>query len=38
VAVGLAAGIVMIVGLFACLAPTRRVMAIDANEALKADG
>jgi putative ABC transport system permease protein len=38
VAVGLAAGIVVIVGLFACLAPTRRVMAIDANEALKADG
>jgi predicted permease len=37
-AVGLAAGIVVIVGLFACLAPTRRVVAIDANEALKTEG
>src|SRR5690606_19842920 len=37
-AVGLGAAIVVIVGLFACLAPTRRVLAINPNEALKAEG
>lgn len=38
VAVGLAMGIVAVVGLGACLVPTRRTLAIDASEALRADG
>lgn len=38
VAVELAAGIVLTVGLFACLVPTLRVVAIDADEALRVEG
>ena len=38
VALGLAAGIVLLVGLGACLVPTRRVLAIEAREAMHADG
>jgi hypothetical protein len=37
-AVGLGAGIVAVVGLGACLVPTRRTLAIDPTEALRADG
>ncbi len=38
VAVGLAAGIVLVVGLCSCLVPTRRVLAVEASEAMRADG
>jgi ABC-type antimicrobial peptide transport system permease subunit len=37
-AVGLSAGIVMLVGLASCLVPTRRILAIQASEAMRADG
>jgi hypothetical protein len=36
-ALGLAAGIVLVVGVFACLAPTLRVLGIQANEALRTE-
>ncbi len=38
VAVGLAAGIVLVVGVCSCLVPTRRVLAVQASEAMRADG
>lgn len=38
VAVELAAGIVAAVGLLACLVPALRVVAIDADEALRVEG
>lgn len=38
VALGLAAGIVALVGLTSCLIPTRRILAVQANEAMHADG
>jgi hypothetical protein len=38
VALGLSAGIVLLVGLSSCLAPTRRILAIEASEAMHADG
>ena len=38
VALGLSAGIVLFVGLSSCLVPTRRILAIQANEAMHADG
>lgn len=38
VAVGLAAGIVLVVGVCSCLVPTRRVLAVEASEAMRADG
>jgi len=37
VALGLSAGIVLAVGLGSCLVPTRRVLEIQASEALHAD-
>lgn len=37
-AVGVAAGIVLAVGLFACLVPARRVLAIEATQAMKGEG
>lgn len=37
-ALGLSAGIVLLVGLGSCLVPTKRVLAIDASEAMRADG
>lgn len=37
-AVGLAGIIVLVVGLIACLVPTRRVLAIEASEAMRAEG
>jgi hypothetical protein len=37
-AVGLAGAIVLAVGLVSCLVPTRRVLAIGASEAMRADG
>lgn len=37
-AIGLAGIIVLIVGLIACLVPTRRVLAIEASEAMRAEG
>jgi hypothetical protein len=36
-AVGVAAGIVMVVGLCACLVPARRVLAIEATQAMKGE-
>jgi predicted permease len=38
VALGLSMGIVALVGLSACLVPTRRILAIQATEAMHADG
>jgi putative ABC transport system permease protein len=38
VALGLATGIVLLVGLSSCLVPTRRILAIEASEAMHADG
>jgi ABC-type antimicrobial peptide transport system permease subunit len=38
VALGLSAGIVLAVGLGSCLVPTRRILAIQASEAMHADG
>ena len=38
VALGLSAGIVLLVGLSSCLVPTRRILAIEAREAMHADG
>ena len=38
VALGLSAGIVLAVGLGSCLVPTRRILAIEASEAMHADG
>lgn len=38
VALGLSAGIVLLVSLGSCLAPTRRILAIEAREAMHADG
>lgn len=35
---GLAMGVVAAVGFFSCLAPTRRILGIDASEALRAEG
>ncbi|MBC7894946.1 MAG: ABC transporter permease [Cytophagaceae bacterium] len=37
VALGLSAGIVLLVGLGSCLVPTRRILAIQASEAMRAD-
>lgn len=37
-AMGLASFIVLVVGLVSCLVPTRRVLAIEASEAMRADG
>jgi putative ABC transport system permease protein len=37
-ALGLATGIVLLVGLSSCLVPTRRILAIEAREAMHADG
>jgi predicted permease len=38
VAIGLSMGIVLIVGLTSCLVPTRRILGIQAKEAMHADG
>jgi putative ABC transport system permease protein len=38
VALGLSAGIVLLVGLSSCLVPTRRILAIQAREAMHGDG
>lgn len=38
VALGLSAGIVLLVGLSSCLVPTRRILAIEATETMRADG
>ena len=38
VALGLSAGVVLLVGLSSCLVPTRRILAIEASEAMHADG
>jgi len=38
VALGLTTGIVLVVGLCSCLAPMRRILAIDAREAMHAEG
>ena len=38
VALGLSMGIVLLVGLSSCLVPTRRILAIEASEAMHADG
>lgn len=38
IALGLATGIVLAVGLGACLVPTRRILSIQASEAMRADG
>lgn len=37
-AMGLSSGIVLLVGLLSCLVPMRRVLAIDASEAMRAEG
>jgi macrolide transport system ATP-binding/permease protein len=37
-ALGLSAGIVLAVGLGSCLVPTRRILAIQAREAMQAEG
>jgi ABC-type antimicrobial peptide transport system permease subunit len=38
VAVGLAVSLVLIVGVIACTIPTRRVLAVEASEAMRSDG
>jgi ABC-type antimicrobial peptide transport system permease subunit len=38
VALGLSAGIVLLVGLGSCLVPTQRILAIEASEAMHAEG
>jgi hypothetical protein len=38
VALGLSTGIVLLVGMTSCLVPTRRILAIEASEAMRADG
>jgi hypothetical protein len=38
VALGLATGIVLLVGLCSCLVPTRRILAVEASEAMHAEG
>jgi putative ABC transport system permease protein len=38
VALGLSAGIVLAVGLGSCLVPTRRILAVQAREAMHAEG
>ena len=38
VALGLSMGIVLLVGLGACFVPAQRILAIEANEAMRADG
>jgi ABC-type antimicrobial peptide transport system permease subunit len=38
VALGLSMGIVLLVGLGSCLVPAQRILAIEANEAMRADG
>jgi ABC-type antimicrobial peptide transport system permease subunit len=38
VALGLSMGIVLLVGSSSCLVPTRRILAIQASEAMRADG
>ncbi len=38
IAIGLSAGIVVLVGLGSCLVPTRRIVAVQASEAMRADG
>jgi ABC-type antimicrobial peptide transport system permease subunit len=38
IALGLSTGIVLLVGLTSCLVPTRRILAIQASEAMHADG
>ena len=38
VAIGLATGIVMLVGLGSCLVPARRILGIEASESMRADG
>jgi predicted permease len=38
VALGLSTGMVLLVGLSSCLVPTRRILAIEASEAMHADG
>jgi hypothetical protein len=38
VALGLSTGIVLLVGLSSCLVPTRRILAVEASEAMRADG
>jgi putative ABC transport system permease protein len=37
-ALGLASGLVLIVGLISCTIPTRRVLAVEASEAMRSDG
>lgn len=37
-AVGLAASLVLLVGVIACTIPTRRVLAVEASEAMRSDG
>jgi predicted permease len=37
-AMGLAVGLVLIVGVIACAVPTRRVLAVEASEAMRSDG
>jgi putative ABC transport system permease protein len=37
-ALGLATGVVLLVGLSSCLVPTRRILSIQASEAMRADG
>jgi putative ABC transport system permease protein len=38
VAVGLAVSVVVVVGAVSCAAPTRRILAVEASEAMRADG
>ena len=38
VALGLSTGIVLLVGLGSCLVPTQRILAIEASEAMHAEG
>jgi predicted permease len=38
IALGLAAALVLVVGLISCTSPTRRVLAVEASEAMRADG
>jgi len=37
-AVGLALGLVLIVGAISCTIPTRRVLAVEASEAMRSEG